>query len=61
MHVRTFVGKVSVEALRQMDDQINKWLDAEKAEARHISQTFGYELHREAANNEPVIVTSIWY
>ena len=61
MKVQTFVGKVSVESLRHLDHQINRWLQETEAEPKHIVQTFGYEPHRETSANEPVVITSVWY
>ncbi|MBN2311470.1 MAG: hypothetical protein JXR94_21010 [Candidatus Hydrogenedentes bacterium] len=61
MRVQTFVGKVSIESLRQMDSSINNWLESHKVEPKHIVQTFGYERHREAGVQEPVVITSVWY
>ena len=61
MRVQTFVGKVGMDSLRQMDQQINHWLKQNNVEPKFVTQTFGYEPHREVNNNEPVIVTSIWY
>jgi len=61
MRVQTFVGKVSIEGLRQMDDQINQWIEAHNVEPRFTNQTFGCEHHREVLCEEPVVITSIWY
>jgi len=61
MRVQTFVGKVSIESLRQLDEHINHWLETHEVEPKHVSQTFGYGAHREASTQEPVIITTIWY
>ncbi len=61
MRVQTFIGKVSMDGLRQMDAQINHWLEVHKAEPKFVSQCFGIEPHREVTSREPVIITSIWY
>ncbi len=61
MRVHTFIGKVTPEALRQLDTHINNWLEDNHIEPAFVHQTFGYEEHREVSNTEPVIVTSIWY
>lgn len=61
MRVRTFVGKVSVEGLRLMDDQINQWMEQNAIEPQRITQTFGKDSHHDTASMEPVVITSIWY
>ena len=61
MRVQTFLGKVSIEALHQMDEHINQWLEAHHVEPKHIVQTFGYDRHRESGSSQPVVVTSVWY
>ena len=61
MRVQTFLGKVSMDSLRQMDEHINHWLETHNVEPKLVLQSFGQEKHREAGSNEPVIVTSIWY
>jgi len=61
MQVETFVGKVSVDALRQMDQHINQWLRTRGVQPVFVTQTFGYETSREFGNSEPVLITSLWY
>lgn len=61
MRVQTFVGRLSTEALRQMDEHINQWLESHKVEPRFVTQTFGQQMHREVTAQEPVVITSIWY
>lgn len=61
MRIQTFLGKVGMESLRQMDEHINHWLETHNVEPRFVVQTFGSETHREANSHEPVVVTSIWY
>ena len=61
MRVQTFLGKVSMEALEQMDKHINRWLETHGVEPKHINQSFGYEHQREGGTQEPVILTSVWY
>jgi hypothetical protein len=61
MKVQTFLGKVGAESLRQMDENINKWLERTNAEPKMITQSSGTEQHREANSQEFVIITSIWY
>ena len=61
MRVQTFMGKLSVDALRQMDEQINDWLDKHKVQPRFVTQAFGNERHCQPPEFEPVLVTSVWY
>jgi hypothetical protein len=61
MQVQTFVGKVSIETLRQMDEHINDWMAKNKIEPKMINQVFGNERHSHHQETEPVLVTSIWY
>ena len=61
MRVQTFLGKVSMDSLRQMDEHINEWLEAHQAEPITIQQCFGYEQHGDGDKQEPVIITSVWY
>ena len=61
MRVQTFLGKVTVDALRQMDDNINQWLEAHQTKPLVITQTFGYERHHDGGAQEPVVITSVWY
>lgn len=61
MRVQTFVGKVTFEALQQMDEHINQWMTTHNIEPKMVTQSFGYDKPREACAEEPVIVTSIWY
>lgn len=61
MRIQTFVGKVGVESLKQMDNHINVWLESHRIESKMVHQCFGYERHHEVGSSEPVIVTSVWY
>ncbi|MBI5095152.1 MAG: hypothetical protein HZB26_22290 [Candidatus Hydrogenedentes bacterium] len=61
MRVQTFIGKVTVEALRQMDEHINQWLEAHHVTPARVTQTFGYERHYDGGSQEPVVITSVWY
>lgn len=61
MRVQTFIGKMSIEGLRQMDDHINTWLEDHEIEPKQITQCFGMGQHRETTSSEPIVVTSIWY
>jgi hypothetical protein len=61
MRVHTFVGKLSMEGLSRMDEQINSWLETNQVTPALITQTSGLDHHRETASQEPVLITSIWY
>jgi len=61
MRVQTFMGKVSVEALHQMDQHINEWLERRQVEPKLVSQCFGYDKARDGNVQEPVLLISIWY
>ena len=61
MRVQTFVGKVNMESLQQMEQHVNTWLGEHNVEPRHIKQSFGYEHSREASREEPVLIITVWY
>lgn len=61
MRSQTFVGKVGIEPLRLMDDQINSWMERNQVEPKLVNQVFGYERQHHHGDEEPVIVTTIWY
>ena len=61
MRVQTFVGKVSMDGLRQMDETINRWLESHMVEPRFVNQCYGVERHHEVSCEEPVIVVTVWY
>jgi len=61
MKVQSFIGKVSIAGLAQMDTQINDWLKRSKVKVIHIGQSFGNDIHHDGRGNEPIIVVTIWY
>ncbi len=61
MKVQSFIGKVSIAGLTQMDTQINDWLKRSKAKVVHIGQSFGNDIHHDGRGNEPIIVVTVWY
>jgi hypothetical protein len=61
MQVRTFLGKVNVEGLRLMDEQINYWIREQGITVNRVTQVMGTEQFSDAGHVEPVVVTSIWY
>lgn len=60
MRMHTFVGKMSLEGLTQMDNHINDFLKRTKIEPVHIKQSFGAERHH-GSNEEPVLLITVWY
>lgn len=61
MHVQSFIGKVSITGLQQMDHQINEWLDRTKVQPVQIKQSFGTDIHHDGRGREPIVVITIWY
>ena len=61
MKVQTFMGKVSIEGLHQMDTHINEWLKRNGVTPLHIQQCFGTNIHHDGRAAEPIVVTSLWY
>jgi hypothetical protein len=61
MKIQTFIGKVSIEGLHQMDDHINDWLRRNNVTPIHIQQSFGADIHHDGRRQEPIIIISIWY
>lgn len=59
--VHSFVGKVGVEGLHQMDQHINDWMKRNKVAPLHIKQSFGSDKHHDGRGAEPILVISIWY
>ncbi|GMW00857.1 MAG: hypothetical protein AMXMBFR84_19940 [Candidatus Hydrogenedentota bacterium] len=61
MRIQTFMGKVGVEGLTEMDEHINQWLAQHNVEPKHISQAFGQSTSRDGSHTEPVLIVSLWY
>ncbi|HNZ48471.1 MAG TPA: hypothetical protein PLZ53_04545 [Candidatus Hydrogenedentes bacterium] len=61
MKVQSFMGKVSMTGLRQMDIQINEWLQRSKVKPIHIKQSFGTDIHHEGRMSEPIVIITVWY
>ncbi len=61
MKVQTFLGKVSIDGLHQMDSQINKWMERNQVTPIQIKQSFGSDLHHDGRRQEPIVVISVWY
>ena len=61
MRVQSFIGKVSITGLQQMDHQINEWLDRTGTKPIQIKQSFGTDIHHDGRGREPIVVITIWY
>lgn len=61
MHVQSFIGKVSIAGLQQMDHQINDWLHRNNADIKHVKQSFGTDIHHDGRGSEPIVVITLWY
>ncbi len=61
MHVQSFIGKVSITGLQQMDHQINDWLDRMQIKPIQVKQSFGTDLHHDGRAREPIVVITVWY
>ena len=61
MKIQTFVNKVGPEAFKQMDEHINDWLAKHDVVPQHVHQVFGYERHHDRPQEDPVLITCVWY
>ncbi|MFP4501771.1 MAG: hypothetical protein ACLFTT_12275 [Candidatus Hydrogenedentota bacterium] len=61
MKVHTFMGKVNIEGLHQMDHQINNWLLDHDVEIKEVRQCYALHKHHDGRREEPVIVSTLWY
>ncbi len=61
MKVQTFLGKVSIDGLHQMDDHINGWLKRNNITPVQVKQSFGNDRHHDGRNAEPIVIITIWY
>ncbi len=61
MQVQSFIGKVSITGLQQMDHQINEWLTRTQSKPMFVKQSFGTDLHHDGRAREPIVVITIWY
>ncbi|MCK5860941.1 MAG: hypothetical protein KAH38_00560 [Candidatus Hydrogenedentes bacterium] len=61
MRVQSFIGKVSITGLQQMDHQINEWFDSNSIKLLQVKQSFGSDIHHDGRGREPIIVVTIWY
>lgn len=60
MKVQTFIGKSNIEGLHQMDVHVSEWMRRNKIQPLIINQFSGAERHH-GQNEEPIVITSIWY
>jgi len=61
MKVQTFMGKVSIEGLHQMDAHLNEWMQRQNLTPLPIHQCFGTNNHHDSRAAETIVVTSVWY
>ena len=55
---RLFYCRVAVEAIENMQERINKWIDDDDIEIKHVSQALAV---MEGKNPKPNIVITVWY
>jgi len=62
MRVHTFLVHCTSEAMHEMDDRINAWLEENEIEPKHVVQTFGAEqMASGGGQSQPVLITQVWY
>ncbi|MEX2016204.1 MAG: hypothetical protein WD873_06155 [Candidatus Hydrogenedentales bacterium] len=61
MQVKSFMTKVTMDAIREMDDSINDWLEKNNIEPKFVTQAIGGDQGRENRPSERLIVISVWY
>lgn len=61
LRAQTFLGRINTEALSLMDDHISHWIEKSQIEPKHIFHVFGYERSHSGEEEEPVLITTIWY
>lgn len=61
MRVKTFVAKLSVESVHEMDNTISRWMERYNVVPKMVTQTLGDERGHDGRQTESVMVTSIWY
>lgn len=55
---RVFSAKLSAPALALMQDQINRWLDGEQVEIKHVAQVVG---PMQGKTVEDYLIVTVWY
>lgn len=61
LKMHSFMGKVNIEGLHQMDAIINKWLEEHDVEVKEIRQSYALNKHHDGRREEPVIIVTVWY
>lgn len=61
MKVHTFLGKVSIDGLHQLDTHINEWFADHNVKIVEIRQSFGMHKHHDGRHEEPVLLITVWY
>ncbi len=61
MRVQSFIGKVSITGLQQMDHQINEWIERNQVKIAMVKQSFGNDIHHDGRGSEPIVVVTIWH
>jgi hypothetical protein len=59
--VHSFVCKVSIEAVQQMDEVMSAWMTENQVVPQFVVQTASAEGDRQGHGRDPVLITSIWY
>lgn len=55
---RLFHSRIALEALDNMQDRINQWLDGEQIEVKHVGHLMGT---MEGKNPKPNMMVMVWY
>ncbi|HNR29330.1 MAG TPA: hypothetical protein PKI11_00440 [Candidatus Hydrogenedentes bacterium] len=61
MKVHTFMGKVSIDGLHEMEGHVNEWLAEHPVKVVDICQSFGMHKHHDGRREEPVLLITLWY
>ncbi len=61
MRVQSFMGKVTLEGLHQMDNLINDWIKRTKPKIIHIVQSPCTIVRHDGRDQETIIVITILY
>lgn len=58
IHVKTFVAKLRLDAVRHLDEQVNTWLDAHpEYEVKFVTSSVGDLVGK---NTEPALFLTVW-
>lgn len=61
MRVKSFLAKITVESLHEMDASISAWMERNNIDPKMVKQTLGEEKGHDGRQPESVMVTSVWY